>query len=450
VRGRPPEAGHTTALSDQYCCNKLTHTAYCEHWSPRGVDFPFDTSVFWGITVGSTWIDFAKQVFENILNKLWSEPTQFLAWVVAFLILLLLTPLRKRLLKVATRAWFWGIETWAAQGRINRALAAVAPESDGIWLSRPGLGLRERSDLDVRMRAGPRVLVCATLKGGVGKTTTAVNLGAALARRAANRRGKPVLLIDLDFQGSASAMAFVHDEWKPTPGQESRASTAINGGANGQWLLQARQPVKGVQNLHALSAFYDLARTENSLQLRWLLEAERRDIRYFLANLLFSEEVRSQYELVVLDAPPRLTTAFIQALCAGTHLLIPTILDDLSADAVKNFGEQLALHERLWPNLRILGVLGTMTSRTDDGRDIGKDGYETRILRTTTDKLQDELRKARGPLGAVEILPYEFSIPERIPLVRATGQGIPYPQVGQVQVMFDRLAEEIEQRMLSP
>jgi chromosome partitioning protein len=370
--------------------------------------------------------------------------------VVAFVILLLLTPLRKRLLKLATRAWFWGVETWAAQGRINRALAAVAPESDGIWLSRPGLGLGERSDLDLRMRAGPRVLVCATLKGGVGKTTTAVNLAAALARRAANRPGKPVLLVDLDFQGSASAMAFVGDEWKPRSGHESRASTAIGGVVSGQWLIQARQPANGVQNLHALSAFYDLARTENSLQLRWLLEAERRDIRYFLANLLFSEEVRSQYELVVLDAPPRLTTAFIQALCAGTHLLIPTILDDLSADAVKNFGEQLVLHERLWPNLRILGVLGTMTGRTDDGRDVSKDGYETTILRTTTDKLKDELNKAKGPLKAVEELPYKFSIPQRAPLARATGQGIPYPRVGQVQLMFDRLAEEIEQRMLRP
>jgi cellulose biosynthesis protein BcsQ len=415
-----------------------------------GNDFLFDACVLWGITVGSTWTDFAKRVFENILNKSWSEPTQFLAWVVAFVILLLLTPLRKRLLKVATRAWFWGIETWAAQGRINRALAAVAPESGGIWLCRPSLGSRERSDLDVRMRAGPRVLVCATLKGGVGKTTTAANLGAALAKRAAGRHGKPVLLVDLDFQGSASAMAFVNEDWKPRLGHESRASTAIRGVANGQWLLQARQPANGVQNLHALSAFYDLARTENSLQLRWLLEAERSDIRYFLANLLFSEEVRGQYELVVLDAPPRLTTAFVQALCAGTHLLIPTILDDLSADAVSNFGEQLLLHERLWPNLRVLGVLGTMTSRTDDGRDPSKDGYETKILRTTTDKLQEELSKARGPLRSVELLPYKFSIPERTPLARATGQGIPYPQVSQIQVMFDQLAEEVEKRMLRP
>jgi chromosome partitioning protein len=344
----------------------------------------------------------------------------------------------------------WLVETWAAQGRINRALAAVAPDSNGIWLSRPALSARERGDLDVRMRAGPRVLVCATLEGGVGKTTTAVNLGAALAKRAANRGGKQILLIDLDFQGSASAMAFVNEDWKPRPGQESRASTAVSGGANGQWLLQARQPTKGVQNLHAVSAFYDLARTENALQLRWLLEAERRDIRYFLANLLFSEEVRSNYELVVLDAPPRLTTAFIQALCAGTHLLIPTVLDDLSADAVRNFGEQLLLHEKLWPNLRNLGVLGTMTSRTDDGRDPTREGYETKILRTTTDKLQEELRKADGPLKSVEFLPYKFSIPERAPLARATGQGIPYPQVSQVQGMFDQLAEEIEQRMLRP
>jgi hypothetical protein len=91
-----------------------------------------------------------------------------------------------------------------------------------------------------------------------------------------------------------------------------------------------------------------------------------------------------------------------------------------------------------------------LTSRTDDGRDPTREGYETKILRTTTDKLQEELRKADGPLKSVEFLPYKFSIPERAPLARATGQGIPYPQVSQVQGMFDQLAEEIEQRMLRP
>jgi cellulose biosynthesis protein BcsQ len=400
--------------------------------------------------VNSSWVEFLRQVLDNVLNKSWNEPYQFFAWVVAFAILLLLTPLRKRLLRGLRRARFWLVETWSAQRRINRALTAVAPESDGIWLSRPALGRQERSNLDVRMRAGPRVLVCATLKGGVGKTTTAVNLGASLAKRAADRGGKAVLIVDLDFQGSTSAMAFVNEDWKPKVGQESRASTAISGLASGRWLLQARQPVNGVANLHALSAFYDLARIENSLQLRWLLDAERRDIRYFLANLLFTEEVRNSYELVILDAPPRLTTAFVQALCAGTHLIIPTILDDLSADAVGNFGEQLLLHEKLWPNLRVVGVLGTMTSRTEEGRDPTKDGYETRILRTTTDKLQEELKKAKGPLSSVELLPYSLSIPERAPLARATGLGIAYPRLAQVQPMFDRLAEEIERRMLRP
>jgi hypothetical protein len=52
------------------------------------------------------WMNFPKQVFDNILNKSWDGPTQFLAWVVAFLILLTLTPLRKRFLKALAHAWF--------------------------------------------------------------------------------------------------------------------------------------------------------------------------------------------------------------------------------------------------------------------------------------------------------------------------------------------------------
>jgi hypothetical protein len=91
-----------------------------------------------------------------------------------------------------------------------------------------------------------------------------------------------------------------------------------------------------------------------------------------------------------------------------------------------------------------------MTSRTDGGKDPTSDGYETKILRTTTDKLKEELSKAKGPLRSVELLPYEFSIPQRTPLARATGQGIPYSQVNQVRPMFDQLAEELERRMLRP
>lgn len=342
---------------------------------------------------------------------------------------------------------------WTAKRRIDRALEAVGPDSRGIWLSGPSLPRQTRQDLDVRMRAGPRVMVCANLKGGVGKTTVALNLAACFARRSEERGGKPVLAIDLDFQGSMSSMAFPGEAWKPGLGDDSRASAAIGGGKDGRWITQASQPVVGVRHLYGLSAFYDLARTENRLQVQWLLEDNPRDMRFFLADLLFSDAVRNAYDLVIIDAPPRLTTACVQALCAGTHLLIPTVLDDLSADAVGNFGEQLCQHEELWPNLKVLGVLGTMTSKTDDQRDPSRNGYESGVLRTATDALRDSLSRARGPIRVIDELPYELSVPDRAPLGRGSGQGIAYAttlataQNRALRRMFDGLAETLEPRI---
>jgi hypothetical protein len=64
-----------------------------------------------------------------------------------------------------------------------------------------------------------------------------------------------------------------------------------------------------------------------------------------------------------------LTTACVQALCASTHILIPTVLDPTSAKAVGYFGTQLKRHETLWPHLRVVGLLGTMTRQLNGERD---------------------------------------------------------------------------------
>jgi cellulose biosynthesis protein BcsQ len=401
----------------------------------------------------SAWSDFLKLIFGKIIERTNNDADHFAAWVVAFLLLMLLNPVRRWCWRATRSTLSWLTQVWMAKRRIDRALEAVGPESRGIWLSRPSLPRHTRKDLDVRMRAGPRVMVCANLKGGVGKTTVGLSLAACFASRSEERGGKPVLAIDLDFQGSMSSMAFVGEAWKPGLGDDSRASAAISGAKDGRWIIQASQPVVGVRHLHGLSAFYDLARTENRLQVQWLLEENPRDMRYFLAELLFSEAVRNTYDLVIIDAPPRLTTACVQALCASTHLLIPTVLDDLSADAVGNFGEQLCQHEELWPNLKVLGVLGTMTSKTDDGRDPSKEGYETGVLRTATDALRENLRSAKGPIRVIDELPYRLSIPDRAALGRGSGQGIAYAttlgtaQNRALRGMFDCLAETLEERI---
>jgi len=113
---------------------------------------------------------------------------------------------------------------WAADDyrwRVERARSAVAQNGPGLWLSLPPERPREYDD---RMKSRPHVLAVANEKGGVSKTTTIANLASAFARRFQ----LPVLLIDLDFQGSSGALMHAGTDWQPGPGHLSAASEAIS------------------------------------------------------------------------------------------------------------------------------------------------------------------------------------------------------------------------------
>ena len=117
----------------------------------------------------------------------------------------------------------------------RRALQAVgrvidqrgAHEGKGVWLTAP----IERSHDYWRGVANSRTLAIANLKGGVGKTTLATNLGGYLAKEWQKR----VLLIDLDFQGSLSSMAFPGKDWLPGTHQSSLAARLISGDRAGRY-----------------------------------------------------------------------------------------------------------------------------------------------------------------------------------------------------------------------
>ncbi len=163
-------------------------------------------------------------------------------------------------------------------GRIQRTLSAVGKSGDGgngregqgLWLTTP---IQQPSSYFM-FQSGQciPIWVFANLKGGVAKTTNAVNLAAHYACR-----GERVLLIDLDYQASASSMGLRDTVRIPTAGQSSRATRLIDGQYKPHDLLDdAWAPTIGndgmnqVANFRLIPSAYDLARAENRLMVEWL------------------------------------------------------------------------------------------------------------------------------------------------------------------------------------
>ncbi len=193
-----------------------------------------------------------------------------------------------------------------------------------------------------------RVIAVCAQKGGVGKTTTAVNLGAALAQNHKQR----VLIVDLDPQGHVekSLGSIVPDGVDYTP----LSSILVN--KRGDILDGViKTEVKG---LHITPGDKVLYESEGALSGKIGRES-------ILANAL--KIARTHYDFIVLDSPPNLGTLTINALCAADFVLIPCEMSVLAFEGVTDLLETLeTVTDRLNPDLRVLGVVFTRV----DGRNV--------------------------------------------------------------------------------
>ena len=249
-----------------------------------------------------------------------------------------------------------------------------------------------------------KIIAVANQKGGVGKTTTAVNLSAALAEA-----GKKVLMVDLDPQGNTTSGL----------GCRAGAHDTIYDALMGREKLSACIHSTDIKKLKLICSDIRLAGAEVEL-----VGVDNRE--YFLKNLL--APVQDEYDFVLVDCPPSLSLLTLNALAAADSVLVPIQCEYYALEGVTSLMNTISrARKTMNPRLEIEGILLTML----DGR--------TNLGLQVVDQVKKHFKKAV----------FATVIPRNVRLGEAPSHGKPislYDPRSTGAVAYQALAKEVLKR----
>jgi chromosome partitioning protein len=255
-----------------------------------------------------------------------------------------------------------------------------APQPEGPILHAEELPKPARGDAPAPLEL-PRVIAIANQKGGVGKTTTAVNLGAALADE-----GFRVLIVDLDPQGNATTGVGLN----PRDLSGSIYDVVMNDAP----MEDCIEPT-AIKNLFVAPATIDLAGAEIELvpQISRELKLKRA-----------LDSVRDQFDLALIDCPPSLGLLTVNGLAAADDVIVPIQCEYYALEGLGQLLRNVALVQaNLNPSLDVRGIILTM--------------YDARTK--LADQVVDEVREYFGPKV------YRTVVPRTVRLSEAPSYGQP-------------------------